>query len=639
MANHIDLARLYSQAHNIMRNVDGLQPQEAFDELLKYLLFKQMNEEIGPKLPERRESDGEGGFGRVTGKTAKAIRDSLRKYVALLRTSGATYWHDASLRLSDPALVEIHELFEGVQFATLDFDARSAALKQFLSPDIRKGLGVYLTPDAVVAMMVRVLSPAAKGVVYDPACGSGTFLIEVLKFWRTLDRSPKRPKVYGSEKSPRMLQIAELNLAHQAGSKFHGFLQDALAPVSDFGLAAIAPDTVDAILTNPPFGVVIDRKHVDLDLYASASDIDGRTKDRIPSEILFVEQCLKLLKPGGELAIVLPRSVITNAGLGAARLAMGKLGYVYAFVNLPPETFATTGTQTTTCVVFARKYLATDAITDEVSIAHASVVNVGYDSTGRVREGTQLEEVAREIRCRVEGNSAKSSLATFLEPVPKSQSFDTLSALVRSSSSIGGERRLGDIVDAIGTGRTPARSAYTDDGIFILKVGNLSGHGIDWQARDRNFVPAQLLDRGRMRSHLLEPGDIVLTSSAHTPKYIAKKVDIVQQIPVSGGKALFVGEVMRIRLRPGSLDPFRLLAYLRYEKVVETLQGMVRGQTAHLMAGDVSDLRLPDWLFSTEPALDELRALLETQCDLSNQMNGLQRRQKALLEELPWDRV
>src|SRR5690349_1673383 len=35
------LAGLYREAHNEMRNIDGLQPQEAFDELLKYLLLKE----------------------------------------------------------------------------------------------------------------------------------------------------------------------------------------------------------------------------------------------------------------------------------------------------------------------------------------------------------------------------------------------------------------------------------------------------------------------------------------------------------------------------------------------------------------------------------------------------------------------
>ena len=38
------LLAVYGKAHDIMRNVDGLQPQESFDELLKFLFFKEMSE-------------------------------------------------------------------------------------------------------------------------------------------------------------------------------------------------------------------------------------------------------------------------------------------------------------------------------------------------------------------------------------------------------------------------------------------------------------------------------------------------------------------------------------------------------------------------------------------------------------------
>ena len=38
-----------------------------------------------------------------------------------------------------------------------------------------------------------------------------------------------------------------------------------------------------------------------------------------PAEVLFVEKCLNVLKPGGRLGIVLPRSVVTNSGLEVAR--------------------------------------------------------------------------------------------------------------------------------------------------------------------------------------------------------------------------------------------------------------------------------------------------------------------------------
>ena len=43
------LASLYSRAHDIMRNVDGLQPQEAFDELLKFLFCRQSRKSHGQR--------------------------------------------------------------------------------------------------------------------------------------------------------------------------------------------------------------------------------------------------------------------------------------------------------------------------------------------------------------------------------------------------------------------------------------------------------------------------------------------------------------------------------------------------------------------------------------------------------------
>ena len=175
-------------------------------------------------------------------------------------------------------------------------------------------------------MIVAVIRPAQGLIVYDPACGSGTFLVETLKYWRSFGPIAGELKVFGSEKSSRMLQIAELNLAHQPGVRLTGFLRDALATdMSD--AMPIVPNTADVILTNPPFGVVIDRKHVDLDSYVAARDANGRPTDRIPSEILFIEQCLKFLKPGGWLGIVVPRSVITNSRFASARNALGELGY------------------------------------------------------------------------------------------------------------------------------------------------------------------------------------------------------------------------------------------------------------------------------------------------------------------------
>lgn len=102
---------------------------------------------------------------------------------------------------------------------------------------------------------------------------------------------------------------------------------------------------------------------------------------------------------------------------------------------------------------------------------------------------------------------------------------------------------LRTIVAMARNGKTPGRAHYAAAGLFLVKVGNLTGQGINWTARARNFIANPEADMRRQNASLmLRPGDILLTSSAHSPVYIAKKVDIVSAVPAwVGGQASFVG--------------------------------------------------------------------------------------------------
>ena len=56
----------------------------------------------------------------------------------------------------------------------------NAAIRELISPELRRGLGIFLTPDDVAKMMVEFVDPKEEDHVLDPACGSGTFLKEVI---------------------------------------------------------------------------------------------------------------------------------------------------------------------------------------------------------------------------------------------------------------------------------------------------------------------------------------------------------------------------------------------------------------------------------------------------------------------------
>ena len=623
------LMEVYNNAHDMMRNIDGLQPQEAFDELLKFLLVKETLEE------EREENPQSGPFDDMVGMEPKRLAESIRK--SLSKSVRAEpwlteTWHETGFILSDKCLVAMWGLFSDVSLRQISIDIRSAALRSFLTPELRRGLGIYLTPDGVVQMMVDVLQPDPRARVYDPACGSGTFLIEVLKAWRQIGNKVGA-RVWGSDKSARMLLLARLNVGDLEGIKFHSILADALTPMETAGWPKF--NSFDVILTNPPFGVEIDGQTVKADGYEVAKAF-GAGKRRVPSEVLFIEQALKLLKPRGVLGIVLPKSVITNNALGVAREIIGRFGYVTGVVLLPPETFQIAGTQTNTAVLFFNKYDKGEERTRTINIRVVEVTNVGYDSTGRNREGNQLGRVGEDMRQATKKNG-NVGLCRLIGPVRMEDSLKDLGAMILGSDVVSPSNnghkctRLGDVAELVKTGKTPPRANYTDKGLFLVKVGNLTGHGIDWMPRDRNFVPSEYATKAT----LLRKLDIVLTSSAHSPNYIAKKVDIVGAVPEwVGGKASLVGEVMLVRAKHGAVDPLALLAYLRHPDTMERIQRMVRGQTAHLHPNDLMMLEIPAYVMTPSSTLHSLTDILREELKLSARLNFLAERQATLSNKM-----
>lgn len=629
------LVSLYRRAHDVMRNVDGLQPQEAFDELLKFLFYKQANEELGPKAIFPPEGDSL--TKEEVQELAGTIKNQFSDYVDTFNSWFKELWKDSRFHLSDTALVAVFQIFSKIDFSSVAFDIRSAAIKEFLTPDLRKGLGIYLTPDDVVKMMVEFVAPNPSQSIYDPACGSGTFLIETLKFFQGNGHPSKHKQntVWGTDKNPRMLLLAELNMGHYSNVTFYRRVIDSLFPVIDDKNKWPNKNTFDVIFTNPPFGVMLENVSYDLREFQTCRTKDGHLVNRQPSEIVFIEKGLDYLKPGGTLAIVLPKSIVTNSTLDTARRALDKVGYIYAALVLPPETFSTTGTQTSTVVLFIKKYTKNEDFGEQISIAFSSISNVGYDSTGRTRQENQLPRLAANLRTCLE-KQATNDLCRLLSPIAKGETFSSLGNLLTQKLTSYETVKLGDVVETITNGRTPPRQSYTDDGLFVVKVGNLTGNGINWSPRDRNFIGMEERDkRKKSKVLMLRKGDILLTAAAHSPVYIAKKVDIVDNVPVwLNGEASLVGEVMLIRVKKGLIDPYALLAYLRMPSTTQHIQMLIRGQTAHLYANDLLDLPIPASLLKPDRNLDKLITLLRRETELNSELNRFAFEQQKAFETI-----
>jgi type I restriction enzyme M protein len=611
------LAKLYLAAHDAMRNIDGLQPQESFDELLKFLFYSE-SANLAPRAEfsiDRPQPSDPG-----PAPDANEIRARFKLLLEQAPDDIRRVWPSASFDLSDQCLHAVARLFAGIDLRHCGLDVRSAALKESLPPEIRKGLGIYLTPDEVVGAAVQIVSPPRGARVLDPACGSGTFLLEVIRSWNVdAATDPARHRIWAIDKNPRMLVLADLNLGHVDNLEFRGSVRDSL-----FGLAAddkeYAYGSFDYIFTNPPFGVYLDAAACDLGGFETCKASNGTPLSRQQSEVVFLEQCFRFLKPGARLVIVLPKSVISNAGekMVHARQFLGTQGYVEGVLALPPETFYAAGTQANTVVLFMRKYSVGEDRLADGRIWLSEVTNCGYDSTGRARAGGQLGDVPGEIRNLLASDVAAGT-CRWLATTKRCESLARLPALL-SHDEAGDEGGvpLRELTTLIVTGRTPPRSTYTDEGLYLVKVGNLTGKGLAWTRRDRNFVSTAAIPNRAKAGLMLGPGDIVLTSSAHSPVYIGKKVDIITNIPSwVAERASLVGEVMLVRPDPAKIDPFALLAFLRAPETTAQIRRLVRGQTAHLNPSDVGSVTVPRKYLAAGPELTAVTSLLREESDLA----------------------
>ncbi len=612
-----DLVRLYRSAHNSMRSTDGLQPQEALDELMKYLFVKQLYEE-------------QHGYRKQL--LPQKIKPYFKKFLKNSKVFSGVLWRDYKIHLSDICLEQIHKLFCNVKFNQIDFDIRSSTLAEFITPDIRKGLGIFLTPSPVVQMIINYINPDMKSKILDPACGSGTFLIEVLKFFKTKNKKSNKPlHIFGFDKNPKMLLLAKLNLSHIKNTVFEDNLIDTIKSPQE--------ESYNLIVTNPPFGVSVDSRNYNFNSYKTCQDEYGYNLKTQTSEIVFMEKCLKLLKPNGRLAVVVPRSIVTNNNLQKARSVLSTYGYIEAIINLPPETFILSGTQTATSILFIKKYKNEKEPLEYLNIVIGNIFNTGYDSTGRKKTGEQLSLLPALMKECLKSKESKRNIY-LKKNIRKNETFKEVSnfCTIYNSGFKPKGLPLTSLCHNICIGKTPPRDTYSDSGAFILKVGNLTGSGINWEARDRNHV-SQLEIKKRKNSNrtlLLKRYDILLTASAHNISYIAKKSDMFLAAPVFiNNPVTFVGEIILLRPNIEKINPFLLLAYLKHPETIKRIQAMVRGQTAHLYPHDLGKLMIPDKIIKNKHIYQEIIDLTEEALNISGTLNVVSFKRSQLLNNLP----
>ena len=263
-------------------------------------------------------------------------------------------------------------------------DVVADAFETFIGHALKGGLGQFFTPRNVVKMIVDILQPNENDKIIDPACGSGGFLIESLKFvWGKIDEKYNKLGWNEVEKSKKKIETATKNFRgidkdyflskvakaymNLVGDGTTGiFCEDSLENPKNWRSEAktkIELGTFDVVLTNPPFGKSIPvtgtnkLEQYNLGYKWKQNKNSIFEKDKLKTneapEILFIERCLQLLKPTGRMGIVLPDGFFNESETYMRQWLLTKVKII-AIIDVCKETFQP-NTPTKTSLLFFEK--------------------------------------------------------------------------------------------------------------------------------------------------------------------------------------------------------------------------------------------------------------------------------------------
>jgi len=232
--------------------------------------------------------------------------------------------------------------------------------------------------------------------------------------------------IFGTDANDRMARTSKMNMimhgdGHGGVHHHDGFLN----------VNGIFETRFDIVLTNPPFGANVEPSdnvlESDIEVtatderryvrefgepykeaqarvkaainrpIASLFDLPKSDKSKIKTEILFIERCLDLLKPGGRMGIVLPEGVYNNPSLAYVRQFVEDHAYLKAVVSLHQDTFISSGASIKASLLFLQKY------TDE----EKEQFDQTYATAKEEIEAKYADEITKETQ-RVEDAIAKA---------------------------------------------------------------------------------------------------------------------------------------------------------------------------------------------------------------------------------------
>lgn len=422
----------FRRCHNYIAGTQGKQKAEAFWELLK-LIFCKIEDERSRMLDfyaTAAERSNATAAGSAKKRLQQLFTDKVvRKYPTIFPAA------DTTIDLKPTVVAFVVTQLQSFSLLASPVDVKGVAYEEVVGSNLRGDRGEFFTPRNACRVAVTMLNPQPDERLADPACGTGGFLITAMnaaldhiegeergewadpangtdaerqQLWSRRNDYLSRC-VYGADLNPGLVRAAKMNMVMNNDGAGGLYQANTLADPRSWDSDAadrLQLRSFDVVVTNPPFGanILIDDEEV-LRQYDLAAMWDRRDEGgwqmRLdsherpvlqksqPPEILFIERCVQLLKPGtGRMAMVIPNGILNNPALGYVHHWLMIRTQVLAVVDMARELFQPKNDTQTSMVLLRRlsdeERLSAEAGTLDYPIFMAVTRNIGHDKRGNV---------------------------------------------------------------------------------------------------------------------------------------------------------------------------------------------------------------------------------------------------------------
>lgn len=327
-------------------------------------------------------------------------------------TTYSEHMKDARFTIPTPALLsKVVDMLDSIPM--VDRDTNGDLYEYLLSKIASAGVnGQFRTPRHIIELMVQMTAPTPSDEICDPACGTAGFLVAASEYVRDthsdtlLDAEQRRhfhhSMFHGYDFDNVMLRIGSMNMLMHGIESPDIRYRDSLSEG-----AATDAEKYTLILANPPFAG-------SLDYESTAKDLQRIVKTK-KTELLFLALFLKLLKPGGRAAVIVPDGVLFGSSTAhkTLRKTLVEDQKLDAVVKLPSGVFRPYAGVSTAILFFTK---TNSGGTDEVWFYDVSADGFSLDDKRNAVEANDLPDVLARWRNRDAEKDRARSDKSFLVP-------------------------------------------------------------------------------------------------------------------------------------------------------------------------------------------------------------------------------